>query len=220
VFGDQLKYKLSVKDLYSDMLPVSCKYENTYNVEQNVPFVSDGCPIKFREEKDGYFGRMVRVEKGKYELDFKAFSFDYSKDSFLSISCVLLLCLEHNTGLCRKSCWNPTAPLESPPEETGNQQVGDPSAELVREDPSAPLGGRNVTAVMAEVKLDFVHGETVNGNPDSKDSFLSHKTILRVLKESSTAPSSSRPSHNVQLLTTLYCVIGALAIQYCYFSSS
>jgi len=218
VFGDKLTYKIGVKDLYSDMLPVNCKYENAQNLAQNVPFVTDGCPRKFPEEKDSYFGKMARTEQGKYELPFKAFSFDYSKDSFLQISCEVLLCLEQNAGPCSKPCWGPASPPDPPADDPGNPPGGDPPAGEPEADPGNPPDGgppegnglqnRNARPVLARIKFDLVNGMAGNGYPDS----MTHKTILNVFKAGSPGPSSSRLCDDVQLLTALYGVIGALAV--------
>jgi len=215
-FGDPLTYKVSIKDLYSDMVPVNCKYENGANFDQNVPFVVDGFPRSFPEEKDSYFGKMARTEKGKYELKFKAFSFDYTKDSLLQISCELLLCLEQNAGPCAKTCWGPASPPDNPGEDPGSPPGGGPPEGEPEADPGNPPDGgppgglhsRNARPVLARVKFDLVNGLAGNGYPDS----MTHKTILNVFKAGSTGPSSSRLCDDVQLLTALYGVIGALAV--------
>jgi len=164
-------------------LPVNCKFENAQNLEQNIPFVTDGCPRKFPEDRNSYFGKMARTGQGKYELPFRAFSFDYSKDSLLQISCEVLLCIEQNAGPCRKACWGPTTPPDPPQEDPGLPPNGDPRN-------GDGLYRRNSRPVLARVNFDLING--VAGNGDAKN-----VTLTKTLNVVASDPSSKQLNGDV-----------------------
>jgi hypothetical protein len=109
VLGDPLTYTISLSDdVYASVIPVNCVYYNPSNEAQNVPFVSDSCPRQFPEDPDGYFGTIKQVSATEYLLNFRAFSFETTANSFLGIDCDLQLCIHDNAGMCTSACWGAT----------------------------------------------------------------------------------------------------------------
>jgi len=102
---DILQYDVGLKDnVYSGLMPVSCKYYNPSNPSQNINLVVDGCPQFFPVDPEGYFQTMQRTESNKYAADFRAFAFQ-TTDALLGIDCDILLCVESNKADCEKACW-------------------------------------------------------------------------------------------------------------------
>jgi len=125
VLGDPLTYVIATKDnTYAALLPVNCKYYDPQNELQTLPFVSDSCPRPFPDDPDGYFGTIQRIDQTRYELNFKAFSFDDNQNSFLGIDCDIQLCISNDVDNCYKSCWGGQEPSTEAPPTTGEETTG------------------------------------------------------------------------------------------------
>jgi len=111
--GDPLNFALNLKDdKYSGLIPVTCRYYNPNNKNQNMIVVADKCPIPFSQ--DEYFSPMKKINAGNYRLDFKAFSFETTASSFLAIECDIELCISTNPGDCKKTCWGDSVGTTTP----------------------------------------------------------------------------------------------------------
>jgi hypothetical protein len=211
VYGDRLKYTLSIKDVYSSLLPISCKYYNPQNEQQTIPFVSDGCPRPFPDDADGFFGKMKRIKDDEYELNFRAFTIDSGENSLLGLSCDVVLCLEQNPIPCSRACWGPVPPPPAPSTaSTATASTATASTATASTPPVKiievpdPDGDSNA----ASHHIDSINGLRSKADPDA----VNMKTILKVTMKSASDPNSTPLCKDNELLTALYAVVGALAV--------
>jgi len=114
--GDSLIYTVFLKDsAYASLLPDTCNFFNPNNPPlQKMPFVTDKCPRIFPPDPESFVTTMIKVNEAKYEIHFRAFSFDPYKWSVLGIRCTLQLCIAQNRDSCDQPCWGGPTPTPTP----------------------------------------------------------------------------------------------------------